>query len=156
MSESLIFGNVKRFAIEISRPAKKARLRLWVGGKPFGEFKRSGELLHSAEDLRLLLQHMDSLTERALARKTPPQIFAWLLSTPSHALYQKRRKYIRFLGDQMDHLTMFSRLHEGQLEWTFYDNRAKVPNFTTVLLDKSVVTKVCTKYLAWCERLPVS
>jgi hypothetical protein len=152
MTENLIFGNVKRFAIEISKPAKKAHLRLWVDGKSFGAFKRSGELLHSMEDLQILLKHLDSLT---LTRKTPEQIYAWLLDTPSHAAFQRRRKYIRFMGDQMDHLTMFSRLQDGQLEWTFCDPHGKVPRFTTVLLDKSTVEKVCKKYIAWCERLPV-
>ena len=155
MTESLIFGNVNRFALEIGRAAKKARLRLWLAGKPFGDFKRSDELQHSMVDLRILLRHLDSLTERALTRKTPEQMFAWLLATPSHALFEKRRKYTRFLGDQMDNLTMFSRLHEGRLEWTFYTNRAKVPRFTSVLLDKNTVAKVCTKYVAWCERLSV-
>ena len=153
MTEGLIFGNVNRFAIEISKAAAKARLRLWIEGEPFGGFKRSGELCHSLEDLRLLLRHLDSLTERAIARKTPEEMFAWLLDTPSHALYQKRRKYIRFLGDQMDDLSMFSRLHDGQLEWTFRTCRTKVPRFTSVLLDKNAVAKVCTKYVAWCERL---
>jgi len=155
MTESLIFGDVNRFAIEISRAAKKARLRLWLVGKPFGDFKRSDELQPSVEDLRILLRHLDSLTERALTRKTPEQMFAWLLATPSYALFEKRRKYTRFLGEQMDNLTMFSRLHEGQLEWTFYTNRAKVPRFTSVLLDKDLVAKVCTEYVDWCERMPV-
>jgi len=59
------------------------------------------------------------------------------------------------LGEQMDHLTMFSRLRDGQLEWTFHTNREKTPTFTSVLLDKDVVAKVCVKYVAWCERLPV-
>src|SRR6478609_2478670 len=150
MSESLIFGTVKRFAIEISQPAKKARIRVWAKGTPFGEFKRSGELLHSVQDLRLFLRHLDSLTERALARKTPEQIYTWLLETPSQAQFSKRRKYIRFLGDQMDHLTMFTRLHEGQLEWTFCDHRGNkkptslldtppMPRITTMLLDKETV-----------------
>lgn len=155
MADGLIFGNVERFAIELSKPAKKARLRLWIDGESFGDFKRSAELHSSLEDLRLLLRHLDSLTERALTRKSAEEMFAWLVSTPSYALFQKRRRYTRFLGEQMDHLTMFSRLRDGQLEWTFYTNREKVPTFTSVLLDKDVVAKVCVKYVAWCERLPV-
>jgi hypothetical protein len=151
MEKDFIFGRVDSFAIEISEKSKSALLKLWINGKSYGDYKKRGELIHSIQNLSLLLEHLDTLKENIFDTMPPKEIFSWLLSMDVQEDYEKRKKYIRFLGDQMDNISMFSYLRGEKLEWGFYNVKTK--KIHTQQIDKNVIIDVCTEYIQWYSSL---
>jgi hypothetical protein len=72
-------------------------------------------------------------------------IFSWLLSVQTEEDNRKTRRYVRFLGDQMDNISMFSYLRGEKLEWGFYNVKTK--KIHTQQIDKNVIIDVCTEYI---------
>jgi len=151
MEKDFIFGRVDSFAIEISEKSKSALLKLWINGKSYGSYKKRGELIHSIEDLQILLTNLDKLYETFFDKMDASAIFSWLLSVQTEEDNRKTRRYVRFLGDQMDNISMFSYLRGEKLEWGFYNVKTK--KIQTQQIDKNVIIDVCTEYIQWYSSL---
>ncbi|HEV8512967.1 MAG TPA: DUF1629 domain-containing protein, partial [Cyclobacteriaceae bacterium] len=59
------------------------------------------------------------------------------------------KKYIRFLGEQMDHVTMFAYLKNDAIEWAFYNQKTK--KIKTEQIAKTSIIKACDPYFKWFE-----
>jgi trehalose-6-phosphatase len=151
MKNKLVFGNSDSFAIEISENSKVAALRIWINGKSYGTYKKRGELIHSIEDLKILLTNLDKLYEIFFDEMDANAIFSWLLSVQTEEDNRKTRKYVRFLGDQMDDKSMFCYIRGLKLEWAFYNVKTK--KIHTELIDKKAVVDACVEYINWYESL---
>ena len=150
--KSVFIGDPALFAIELSEPAKTAGLRLHVEGRAYGDFKVRDDLTESIHDFGSLVQHIDSLSEPAIEGKSAEFVFDWILNTGDHAEFQRRRRYIRFMGEQMDSVTMFSYLRNGRLDWAFRHNRAQNQRLHVHSIDKKVVVAVARAYIGWYRK----
>lgn len=75
--ESKIFGNKKKFAIEIKSDAilKKFYLRLWFDNKGVGDFKKSGSLTFIVKDFFKKVLNVKTLFEQKFYSMSDRQIF---------------------------------------------------------------------------------
>ncbi len=82
------------------------------------------------------------------------QFFSLLFSVQTLEEFNKVRKYIRFLGEQMDDKSMVCYEKGSKIEWAFCNVRTK--KIHTELIDKKVLFDVCLTYINWYESLDTS
>lgn len=154
-----IFGDKAKFAIEIKIESKveKSNLRVWIGNKGLGYFKRNGKLIYSVQSLKKIISNRHLLCESELLKMSPEEIFTWTLgkdlveaqTSESNLEFDRRREYVVFWGDQLDEFSTMCYFHNSEFKWTIYDvKKRKVLSFSTSEED---FIPVAMEYINWYE-----
>lgn len=120
-----IFGDKKTFAFEIEQGInqRKGYLRIWIEDSTIGDFKRQSEFIHAITDFKKLIRTVSSLYEDVFDNMSPKEIYNYVLAEKlvnseiktDWQEAERRRIYIRFFGDQFDHLCSFLSLINAEI-----------------------------------------
>jgi hypothetical protein len=161
--KNMIFGNKQSFAIEIEQGPDpiKGYMRLWINNISIGGFKKQGEFIHAIFDARFFLKNYEVLYEECFADMTAEQINEYVLaedliwSENKNDLdeAERRKVYVRFLGDQFDGFCSFLCFCKAEsISWIVWNYKSKNNEFQFFTFTLSDYKNVFSDYTEWFNK----
>jgi hypothetical protein len=153
------FGQPNEFCIEFE-PVKSDLflIFLWFNGIKYGKGLKPDRLIHCAKSLKKFLLVQNELIRPDLLRMSNKELMEWMIamdlvsnySSENATLFIQRRRFVRFLGDQMDEYSIWTIVNNSQVFWYLYDNATN--SFHIHAVDVKINNSVFQEIVQWFEQ----
>jgi hypothetical protein len=158
-----IFGNKEIFGIEIKiieSTNTQGYLRIWLNGISLGKFKKKGLYTYGICNLKKYFYTSKNLYDNIFDNLNDDNaldfVNEWLALVDSDNpkdwdTFEKRKKYIRFLGDHLDNISIFSFNRNDNITFIVHINKKNNENIQLFKIPKINVDEVFSEYITWYE-----